>query len=55
MNICPVYVSKQPKTQKKASISAVDPRHLKGKVADKDFLNCSYVINRIFQYPMLVM
>ena len=34
MNICLVYVSKQPKTQKTASTSAVDPRHLKVKVAN---------------------
>ena len=28
------------------STAAVDPRHLKVEVADYDFPNCSYVINR---------
>ena len=33
----------------------VDTWHLKMEVADEDFSNCSYVINRTCQYPMLIM
>ena len=39
----------------KTSTAAVDPRHLKVEVADLDFPNCSYVISRTCQYPMLIM
>ena len=39
----------------KTSAAAVDTQHLKVEVADKDFLNCSYVINRTCQYLMLIM
>ena len=37
------------------STAAVDSQHLKVEVADYDFPNCSYVINRTCQYPMLIM
>ena len=35
--------------------AAVDSRHLKVEVADQNFPNCSYVINRTCQYPMFIM
>ena len=37
------------------STAAVDPPDLKVEVADEDFPNCSYVIYRTCQYPMLIM
>ena len=40
---------------KGASTAAVGPQHLKVEVADKDFPNCSYVINRTWKYPMSIM
>ena len=33
----------------------MDPQHLKVEVADKDFPDYSYVINRTCQYPKLIM
>ena len=39
----------------KTTTAAVDPWHLKVEVANYDFPNCSYVINRTCQYPMLIM
>ena len=39
----------------KTSTAAVNPQHLIVEVADLDFPNSSYVINRICQYPMLIM
>ena len=42
-----------PKNQ--TSTAAVNPQHLKVEVADEDFPNCAYVINRTCQYPMLIM
>ena len=45
----------QTKKIDETSTAAVDPRHLKVEVAEYDFPNCSYVINRICQYPMLIM
>ena len=42
-------------TSKITSTAAVDPRHLNVEVADKDFSNCSYIINRTCQNPMLIM
>ena len=39
----------------KTSAAAGDLQHLKVEVADQDFPNCSYVINRTCQHPMLIM
>ena len=33
----------------------VDPMHVKVEIAELDFPNCSYVINRTCQYLMLIM
>ena len=41
--------------KQKTSTAAVDPWHLKVEVADQDFPNCSYVINRTCQDRMLIM
>ena len=35
------------------SRTAVDSRNLKVEAAEQDFPNCSHVINRTYQYPML--
>ena len=43
------------KTQKKTSTAAMDRQYLKVEVADQDFPNCSYVINRTCHYLMLIM
>ena len=40
---------------KKNKYSCNEPRHLKVEVADEDFPNYSYVINRTCQYPMFIM
>ena len=46
-----IFFDKRSKSGKKSatlptSTAAVDPQHLKVKVADLDFPNCSYVINK---------
>ena len=39
----------------KTGTAVVDLQHLKVELAEQDFSNCSYVINRICQYLMLIM
>ena len=48
------YQDKHLRAVKITSTAAVNPQHLKVEVAD-DFPNCSYVINRTCQNPMLIM
>ena len=49
------FVKNTKKNKYSCSGFRVDPHHLKVEVADWNFPNCSYVLNRTCQYLMLIM